>query len=120
MCLFIQVFVANPNKAKPIQEILLKNKEKVRELCLFLFFFSLLLLLFVFPNMMRTRENCDLEETVKRIKGMEGSKEIISFLFFPIRLQLKEFLENFHTDRSEDEQFNEEKKYLIKQINDLK
>eukprot|EP00053_Salpingoeca_punica_P007612 m.69311 g.69311 ORF g.69311 m.69311 type:complete len:327 (-) comp14241_c0_seq1:1080-2060(-) len=56
-----KVFVANPNKAKPILEILLKNKEK-----------------------------------------------------------LKEFLEAFHTDRSEDEQFNDEKKYLIKQINDLK
>ncbi|XP_071481813.1 calcium-binding protein 39-like [Diadema antillarum] len=55
-----KVFVANPNKSKPILEILLKNKEK-----------------------------------------------------------LVEFLTNFHTDRTEDEQFNDEKNYLIKQIKEL-
>ena len=57
----LQVFVANPNKTKPILDILLKNKEK-----------------------------------------------------------LVEFLMQFHTDRTEDEQFNDEKNYLIKQIRDLK
>ncbi|XP_064614768.1 protein Mo25-like [Liolophura sinensis] len=56
-----KVFVANPNKPKPILDILLRNKEK-----------------------------------------------------------LVEFLTNFHTDRSEDEQFNDEKAYLIKQIRELK
>ncbi|KAK6194524.1 protein Mo25 [Patella vulgata] len=56
-----KVFVANPNKPKPILEILLRNKEK-----------------------------------------------------------LVDFLAKFHTDRSEDEQFNDEKAYLIKQIKDLK
>lgn len=55
------MFVANPNKPKPITDILLRNKEK-----------------------------------------------------------LIEFLSNFHSDRSEDEQFNDEKAYLIKQIKELK
>ncbi|KAJ9580728.1 hypothetical protein L9F63_024098 [Diploptera punctata] len=56
-----KVFVANPNKPKPILDILLRNQEK-----------------------------------------------------------LVEFLTRFHTDRSEDEQFNDEKAYLIKQIKELK
>jgi len=34
--------------------------------------------------------------------------------------KLVEFLTNFHNDRSEDEQFNDEKAYLIKQIRELK
>jgi hypothetical protein len=55
------VFVANPNKPKPILDILLRNQEK-----------------------------------------------------------LVDFLSRFHTDRSEDEQFNDEKAYLIKQIKELK
>ena len=53
--------MANPQKSKPILDILLKNKEK-----------------------------------------------------------LVDFLMQFHTDRTEDEQFNDEKNYLIKQIRDLK
>ena len=57
----LQVFVANPNKPKPILDILLRNQDK-----------------------------------------------------------LVEFLTKFHTDRSEDEQFNDEKAYLIKQIRELK
>ena len=56
-----KVFVANPNKTKPILDILLKNQDK-----------------------------------------------------------LVEFLQNFHTDRTDDEQFNDEKAYLIKQIKELK
>ncbi|EFX80837.1 protein Mo25-like [Daphnia pulex] len=56
-----KVFVANPNKPKPILDILLRNQEK-----------------------------------------------------------LVEFLTKFHTDRSEDEQFNDEKAYLIKQIKELR
>jgi calcium binding protein 39 len=56
-----KVFVANPNKSKPILDILLRNQDK-----------------------------------------------------------LVEFLTKFHTDRSEDEQFNDEKAYLIKQIKELK
>ncbi|XP_009862224.2 calcium-binding protein 39 [Ciona intestinalis] len=55
-----KVFVANPNKTKPILDILLKNQQK-----------------------------------------------------------LVDFLTNFHNDRSDDEQFNEEKAYLIKQIREL-
>jgi calcium binding protein 39 len=58
---FLKVFVANPNKPKPILDILLRNQEK-----------------------------------------------------------LVDFLTKFHTDRSEDEQFNDEKAYLIKQIKELK
>lgn len=57
----LQVFVANPNKPKPILDILLRNKDK-----------------------------------------------------------LVDFLTKFHTDRSDDEQFNDEKAYLIKQIKELK
>ena len=34
--------------------------------------------------------------------------------------KLIEFLSKFHTDRSEDEQFNDEKAYLIRQIRELK
>ncbi|XP_002737733.1 calcium-binding protein 39-like [Saccoglossus kowalevskii] len=56
-----KVFVANPNKSKPILDILLKNKEK-----------------------------------------------------------LVDFLCHFHNDRTEDDQFNDEKAYLIKQIRELK
>lgn len=36
------------------------------------------------------------------------------------REKLVDFLTKFHTDRSEDEQFNDEKAYLIKQIKELK
>lgn len=57
----MKVFVANPDKPRPIQEILLRNREK-----------------------------------------------------------LVEFLTRFHADRSEDEQFNDEKAYLIKQIKEMK
>jgi len=56
-----KVFVANPNKPKPILDILLRNQDK-----------------------------------------------------------LVDFLSKFHTDRTEDEQFNDEKAYLIKQIKELK
>lgn len=55
-----KVFVANPNKAKPILDILLKNKDK-----------------------------------------------------------LVAFLGTFHTDRQDDEQFNDEKVFLMKQIKEL-
>lgn len=55
-----KVFVANPNKTKATQDILLKNKDK-----------------------------------------------------------LVEFLSKFHTDRTEDQQFNDEKSYLIKQIREM-
>ena len=60
MCSFHQVFVANPNKPRPIQEILWRNRDK-----------------------------------------------------------LVEFLSTFHNDRSEDDQFNDEKAYLIKQIKEI-
>ncbi|ORY93380.1 Mo25-like protein [Syncephalastrum racemosum] len=56
-----KVFVANPNKNKPIMDILLKNQDK-----------------------------------------------------------LITFLSNFHNDRQDDEQFNDEKAFLIKQIQDLR
>lgn len=56
-----KIFVANPNKTRPVQDILLRNKDK-----------------------------------------------------------LVEFLKDFHNDRSEDEQFNDEKSYLIKQIKELR
>ncbi|OZJ02923.1 Calcium-binding protein 39, partial [Bifiguratus adelaidae] len=55
-----KVFVANPNKQRPIIDILVKNQEK-----------------------------------------------------------LIVFLKNFHNDRNDDEQFNDEKAFLIKQIQDL-
>lgn len=34
--------------------------------------------------------------------------------------KLVEFLIKFHTDRAEDEQFNDEKAYLIRQIKELR
>ncbi len=55
------MFVANPNKPKPILDILLRNQDK-----------------------------------------------------------LIDFLSKFHNDRQDDEQFNDEKAYLIKQIRELK
>jgi hypothetical protein len=61
LCFPFQVFVANPNKSKPILDILLRNQDK-----------------------------------------------------------LVDFLTKFHTDRSEDDQFNDEKAYLIKQIRELR
>ncbi|KAJ2963745.1 hypothetical protein NQZ79_g1240 [Umbelopsis isabellina] len=57
----LKVFVANPNKNKPILDILTKNQER-----------------------------------------------------------LMVFLNNFHNDRQDDEQFNDEKAFLLKQIEDLK
>ena len=36
------------------------------------------------------------------------------------REKLIDFLNTFHTDRTDDEQFNDEKAYLIKQISELK
>ncbi|KIH57021.1 mo25-like protein [Ancylostoma duodenale] len=56
-----KVFVANPNKPRPIADILLRNREK-----------------------------------------------------------LVDFLAQFHTERTDDEQFNDEKAYLIKQIQEMK
>ena len=56
-----KVFVANPNKPRPILDILLRNKDK-----------------------------------------------------------LVDFLSRFQTDRADDEQFNDEKAYLVKQIRELK
>lgn len=56
-----KVFVANPNKPKPILDILLRNKDK-----------------------------------------------------------LVDFLSRFQTDRADDEQFNDEKAYLVKQIRELR
>ncbi|CAB3410236.1 unnamed protein product [Caenorhabditis bovis] len=56
-----KVFVANPNKPKPISDILNRNRDK-----------------------------------------------------------LVDFLSEFHNDRTDDEQFNDEKAYLIKQIQDMK
>jgi len=56
-----KVFVANPNKPKPILDILIRNRDK-----------------------------------------------------------LIDFLSNFHNDRSDDEQFNDEKAFLIRQIQELK
>ncbi|CAD6187432.1 unnamed protein product [Caenorhabditis auriculariae] len=56
-----KVFVANPNKPRPISDILLRNREK-----------------------------------------------------------LVDFLAEFHNDRTDDEQFNDEKAYLIKQIQEMK
>lgn len=56
-----KVFVANPNKPRPITEILLRNKDK-----------------------------------------------------------LVDFLTGFHNDRTDDEQFNDEKAYLIKQIQEMR
>ncbi|CAJ0956443.1 unnamed protein product, partial [Mesorhabditis belari] len=56
-----KVFVANPNKPRPIADILLRNRER-----------------------------------------------------------LVDFLSNFHNDRTEDEQFNDEKAYLIKQIQEMR
>uniref|UniRef100_A0A915J3E5 Uncharacterized protein n=1 Tax=Romanomermis culicivorax TaxID=13658 RepID=A0A915J3E5_ROMCU len=56
-----KVFVANPNKPRPIADILIRNRDR-----------------------------------------------------------LVEFLSSFHTDRTEDEQFNDEKAYLIKQIQEMK
>lgn len=56
----VQIFVANPNKAKPILDILVKNKDK-----------------------------------------------------------LIAFLGTFHSDRTDDEQFSDEKAFLIKQIQSL-
>jgi len=60
-CGTVKVFVANPDKPRPIQEILLRNREK-----------------------------------------------------------LVDFLTKFHSERSEDEQFNDEKAYIIKQIKEMK
>ena len=55
-----KVFVANPNKTKPVLDILLKNQDK-----------------------------------------------------------LLKFLAEFHNDRTDDEQFNDEKAFLMKQIQEL-
>jgi len=56
-----KIFIANPNKTRPISDILFRNREK-----------------------------------------------------------LVEFLQQFHNDRTDDEQFNDEKAYLIRQIQELK
>ncbi|CAF1484378.1 unnamed protein product [Adineta ricciae] len=44
----------------------------------------------------------------------------ISDILLRNRDKLIEFLTSFHTDRTDDEQFNDEKAYLIKQISELK
>ncbi len=44
----------------------------------------------------------------------------ISDILLRNREKLIDFLTTFHTDRTDDEQFNDEKAYLIKQISELK
>lgn len=41
-------------------------------------------------------------------------------ILFKNQVKLIDFLNSFQKDRTEDEQFNDEKTYLIKQIKDLK
>lgn len=48
-----------------------------------------------------------------------NKQEPITNILIRNKDKLIEFLYNFHTDRSEDEQFNDEKAYLIKQIKEL-
>lgn len=44
----------------------------------------------------------------------------IQEILYRNREKLVEFLEKFHNDRSDDDQFNDEKNYLVKQIKDMK
>ncbi|PIO73614.1 hypothetical protein TELCIR_04413 [Teladorsagia circumcincta] len=77
-----KVFVANPNKPRPIADILLRNREKL--------------------------EHCSAAK---------------HFVIVSIALSTNfkvDFLAQFHTERTDDEQFNDEKAYLIKQIQEMK
>ena len=87
----LQVFVANPNKAKPILDILIKNREK------------LVTFLSAFHN--------DRQGLLPRCcrpcaHARVGSRPLLTR--FARRLPF-----------ADDEQFNEEKTFLLKQIQDL-
>lgn len=89
ICLFQQVFVANPNKNKPILDILTKNQER------------LIVFLSNFHN--------DRHGKKKEKKDLVNESYILA--------------KNHCTDDMElidDEQFNDEKAFLLKQIQDLK
>ena len=89
-----QVFVANPNKPKPILDILLRNREKVRNV-----------------KFIRYIQGDTITRMIKKTWVIYWfSKYFLNFL------QLIDFLSNFHNDRNDDEQFNDEKAYLIKQV----
>ncbi|EJW86027.1 hypothetical protein WUBG_03064, partial [Wuchereria bancrofti] len=49
-----------------------------------------------------------------------NKSKVVADIFLSNKEKLVEFLTNFHTDRTEDEQFNDEKAYHIKQIQDMK
>ncbi|VDK76952.1 unnamed protein product [Gongylonema pulchrum] len=49
-----------------------------------------------------------------------NKSKAVSDILLRNKEKLVDFLTNFHTDRTEDEQFNDEKAYLIKQIQDMK
>ena len=90
-CAVLQVFVANPNKAKPILDILIKNREK------------LVTFLSAFHN--------DRQGLLPRCcrpcaHARVGSRPLLTR--FARRLPF-----------ADDEQFNEEKTFLLKQIQDL-
>jgi calcium binding protein 39 len=87
ICLFQQVFVANPNKNKPILDILTKNQER------------LIVFLSNFHN--------DRHGKKKRIWSMKA--------IFPLRIIVL-----MTWNLIDDEQFNDEKAFLLKQIQDLK
>lgn len=94
------MFVANPHKTKPILDILVKNKEKVRFCDVLQIDLLRMIILF---------------DTWSVSSGMYPDFSSFSL----VDSKLVEFLDAFHKDRAEDEQFSEEKTYLIKQIKEL-
>jgi calcium binding protein 39 len=107
-----KVFVANPSKSPAITAILLKNKQKVSSV--------------LFPKQFWVAE----EEEVRVVvgggwwwTGMCGAQTLHNtHTICPTPAttnQLIDFLAKFQESRADDEQFAEEKTYLIRQIKDL-
>lgn len=73
-------------------------------------------------NLLRSRSrNIQLEafHVFKVFVANPNKSEPILNILLKNRTKLVEFLSKFHEDRTEDEQFNDEKAYIIKQINTL-
>lgn len=68
----------------------------------------------------RLRSQNNLSHYLQVFVANPSKPKAIAEILLKNRDKLVEFLTNFHTDRTEDEQFNDEKAYLIKQIQEMK
>ncbi len=113
-------YITNTDNLKQ-QMNLLKEKSKNIQFEAFHVFKVFALKFFILDQKMRFKELIMIVVVVVQIFVANPTKpKAISDILLRNREKLIEFLTTFHTDRTDDEQFNDEKAYLIKQISELK